>query len=645
MTSRGARLVVAGTAAGALIVGAAAPAALAAPGGGPAPGDAARDVAVLQLTDDDGRPTDLARTVADLRAGSSVLTPELEAPEFYVAGVTWAGGQEPDERISIRVRSGEGWTSWTELDTEVVDGEDVGGTEPYVVGGATGVQLRLDGGDGTLPQDLRVHLIPPEPTDEEVVADSAPAAAELTRRVASSATATATASGPASAAQTEAAAPTFGVLAATAGAPSVVPRSGWGAGYSTPAWTPDFYELRAAVVHHTAGSNDYTAAQSAGIVRGIYHYHSTSRGWGDIGYNFLVDKYGQVFEGRNGTLAAPYGLMAEGGHARGFNDGTLGISVIGDYTRVRAPDLVMTRMAEVIAWKFADAGIEVRTASGYRSPGTYARPAGQQLPRVFAHRDVDATTCPGDDIYARIPALLDDVARRVSALGGRPSTVHLRNVATGGGADLSYPRGRSADTLLVGDWDGDGVDTVAVRRGSRYEFYDDHGSTPSSVVVYGRAGDDVLVGDWNGDGKDTLAVRRGREYHVKNSLSGGPADQVIVYGRERDRVLVGDWNGDGKDTFAVRRYSVYHVKNSMSGGEADHVFRYGRDSDLVLVGDWDGDGKDTITVRRGRSYYVNNRLAGGEANSVFEFGRPADASLVGDWDGDGVDGIGVRRLG
>ncbi|MPV38404.1 hypothetical protein GB881_15395, partial [Georgenia subflava] len=92
----------------------------------------------------------------------------------------------------------------------------------------------------------------------------------------------------------------------------------------------------------------------------------------------------------------------------------------------------------------------------------------------------------------------------------------------------------------------------------------------------------------DGDGIDTLAVRRGREYHVKNSISTGIADHVVAYGRPDDAVLVGDWDGDGIDTFTVRRGSTYHVKNSIAAGTADQVAVYGRATDTVLVGDWDG---------------------------------------------------------
>ncbi|WP_418606417.1 hypothetical protein [Georgenia sp. SUBG003] len=70
------------------------------------------------------------------------------------------------------------------------------------------------------------------------------------------------------------------------------------------------------------------------------------------------------------------------------------------------------------------------------------------------------------------------------------------------------------------------------------------------------------MGDWDGDGTDTFAVRRGNAYHIKNSISGGPADRVVYYGKAGDEVVVGDWDGTGGDTLAVRRGNVYHVKNS-----------------------------------------------------------------------------------
>ncbi|MCM3661082.1 DUF1349 domain-containing protein [Georgenia satyanarayanai] len=214
-----------------------------------------------------------------------------------------------------------------------------------------------------------------------------------------------------------------------------------------------------------------------------------------------------------------------------------------------------------------------------------------------------------------------------------------------GTTHYAFQYGRATDEVFIGDWDADGTDSIAVRRGNAFYVSNaPRGGVADEVFHYGRAGDTVLVGDWNGDGKDTLAVRRGREYFVKNSLRGGPADVVVHYGRAGDTVLVGDWDGDGRDTLAVRRGSQYFVKNSIAGGRADVEFHYGRAGDVTLAGDWDGDGKDTLAVRRGAVYYAKNSLAGGPADVVVTYGRATDEAFVGDWNGDGRDSLGLRRL-
>lgn len=228
-------------------------------------------------------------------------------------------------------------------------------------------------------------------------------------------------------------------------------------------------------------------------------------------------------------------------------------------------------------------------------------------------------------------------------IGGTGQQYFL-NDRWGGDANHNFNYGRVSDKVYVGDWNGDGRDTLAVRRGRTYYFSNGLGSGRADVVLnYGRAGDVVYVGDWDGDGRDTLAVRRGRDYHIKNSLNGGGADVVVPYGRSSDVVLVGDWDRDGDDTLAVRRGQTYHVKNSLRPGAADRVFNYGRSNDRVYVGDWDGDGRDTFGVRRGRTYYLANSLSGGAADRVVNYGRDSDTTLVGDWNGNGSSTLGVRR--
>jgi hypothetical protein len=226
--------------------------------------------------------------------------------------------------------------------------------------------------------------------------------------------------------------------------------------------------------------------------------------------------------------------------------------------------------------------------------------------------------------------------------GGR--CFYLTNGTTGGPAEVVFRDTQPASEILVGDWDGDGVDSFGFRSGSSYAFKNSHAPTPPDMTVsYGRAGDVVLVGDWDGDGDDTLAVRRGNTYYIKNSFTGGPADITVAYGRPSDVVLVGDWNGDGTDTLAVRRGSTYYIKNSFSGGAADITVGYGRATDIVLVGDWNGDGTDTLAVRRGNTYYLKNSFTGGAADITFAYGTATDITFVGDWNGDGLDTLGVRR--
>ena len=224
------------------------------------------------------------------------------------------------------------------------------------------------------------------------------------------------------------------------------------------------------------------------------------------------------------------------------------------------------------------------------------------------------------------------------------ATYYFVNSMRGGRADDVIVYGRPNDSVLVGDWDGDGRDTLAVRRKNVYYFKNSIAGGPADrVIAYGKSSDTVLVGDWDGDGKDTLAVRRKNIYYVKNSINGGKADKVVGYGKPNDAVLIGDWDSDGSDTLAVRRKNVYYFKNSIAGGPADRVIAYGKPSDTVLVGDWDGDGKDTLAVRRKNVYYVKNSINGGPADRVIAYGKPNDAVLVGDWDGDSMDTFAVRR--
>lgn len=210
-----------------------------------------------------------------------------------------------------------------------------------------------------------------------------------------------------------------------------------------------------------------------------------------------------------------------------------------------------------------------------------------------------------------------------------------------GAPEHAFPFGRHDDEVVFGDWDGNGTDTPAARRGSTFFFRGSNTAGPAEATsTYGRAGDEVFVGDWDGDGADGLGVRRGNVFYLANGTSGG-ADVVVEYGWPDDEAYVGDWDGDGRDTLAIRRGGRIHVTNDLRASE--RTFAFGWAWDVLVVGDWDGDGRDGVGVRRDNATFLRDAPTSGPADSTHTFGRPSDSVAVGDWDGDGRDSIGVRR--
>ena len=198
--------------------------------------------------------------------------------------------------------------------------------------------------------------------------------------------------------------------------------------------------------------------------------------------------------------------------------------------------------------------------------------------------------------------------------------------------------------VIAGDWDGNGVSTVAIRNGENYTFYDSNRSDAKTTTATfpGTGSGQVLVADFNGDKKDDIAVKNGNVFSIKyNATASGAADAAVPYGKAEDYGLAGDWDGDGKATLGVRRGYTNLLRDTLTGGEADRTFAYGRKDDVAYVGDWNGDGKDTVAVRRGATLFVKNALSGGDADTSFTYGRASDKLVVGDWTGTGKDTVAV----
>lgn len=196
-------------------------------------------------------------------------------------------------------------------------------------------------------------------------------------------------------------------------APQVITRAQWGADERLRACGPPAYDagVKAAVVHHTAGSNDYSPQDSVAIMQSIYAYHTQTLGWCDMAYNALVDKYGQVFEGRAGGLDRP----VEGSHTGGFNRDTWGVAMLGDFETVPPTDIQLRNTGRLIGWRLALAHVDPRGTVALTSAGGsytfYPAGATPTLPTIFAHRDVGITECPGVAGYGRMDEIRDIAAR------------------------------------------------------------------------------------------------------------------------------------------------------------------------------------------------------------------------------------------
>jgi uncharacterized protein with LGFP repeats len=212
--------------------------------------------------------------------------------------------------------------------------------------------------------------------------------------------------------------------------PAIIGRSQWGADESQVCGKPVYDSaVRAGIVHHTAGSNDYSPEDSAGIVRSIFEYHTRTLGWCDIAYNALVDKYGQVFEGRAGGVDRP----VEGAHTGGFNVDTWGVAMLGNFDLVPPTPIQLRTTGRLLGWRLGLDHVDPMGTVVLNSAGgsftKFARGTAVPLPTIFTHRDVGNTDCPGNAAYAAMPLLRDTAAHFNTPIGPRDLADTLRGGA------------------------------------------------------------------------------------------------------------------------------------------------------------------------------------------------------------------------
>jgi hypothetical protein len=337
----------------------------------------------------------------------------LRAPRrFDLIGLRWARGARLSAEVRARRRGGS-WSPWVPLAVVAGHGPDgerpVAGTEPVWTGPADYFQLRMHGS----ARGLRARFV-----------RSAPAAPRVAR-----------------------------AARAQVGAPSIIPRSAWGGDSVPPRAPPSYGSVQLGFVHHTVTANDYAPEESAGIVLGIARYHRDSNGWNDIGYNFVVDQYGQVFEARAGGVDQ----AVVGAQAQGYNSVSTGVACLGTFETVAFPEAGLEALAHLIGWKLSLHGVPVQGQVTVTSAGGESNryPSGRPVTfeRISGHRDGDSTSCPGGLLYGQLPDLRGRAARY--AVPVSRVTLHSAERRVGGGrpatlsGDLHFADGSSAAGLPV----------------------------------------------------------------------------------------------------------------------------------------------------------------------------------------------------
>ncbi len=196
--------------------------------------------------------------------------------------------------------------------------------------------------------------------------------------------------------------------------PEIIRRSEWGAEDCPTQEKPAYGEVKAIAIHHTVSTNDYSESEAASVVLGICRYHVYGQHWNDIGYQFLVDRFGNVYEGRDGGKRK----AVVGAQSEGFNSQTAGVALIGDHSNIPMSDAAGRSLRKLLAWKLTLHGIgnaegsTTLTSAGGPS-NRYSAGTKVKIRRIFPHIDGNTTACPGEGVIEAMPRLRRGVQRLI----------------------------------------------------------------------------------------------------------------------------------------------------------------------------------------------------------------------------------------
>jgi hypothetical protein len=538
-----------------------------------------REVKVAGIDQTAAREIPGVVTAPDKKAPKKLAA--LSAPTtvhgYATVGVTWKSGTQLAEdqiAVQVRTRKGGSWSGWTTAAYHDEHGPDAGtaearkvrpGTDPVVVGDVDEVQMRAETQNGVAPADLELAVVDPgtgtmtkQPAAIDTATLPAPAGAG-----GSGATTTTGSAGTASAGTTAGTAGDTASLSAlkVTPKPTIYSRAQWGANEALRDKSSLRYgTIKTGFIHHTVNANDYSASQVPALIRGIYAYHTQSRGWSDIGYNFLVDRFGRIWEGRYGGVDRP----VVGAHTRGYNEYSFAMSAIGNYDIAQPPQVMLDSYASLFAWKLS--------LSNIRADATRLWVKDRYLQAINGHRDAGQTACPGRYLYAKIPSIRVAAQAIENKAQGPTDPAALPIIA----APAGLPAPTQAPAAAVAQ--------PAVQMPARTSLF----GTPWPEVVAKSS-----------TGSITLVPTEGILGFSPAVLSSGPWSRMSLI------AAIGDVTGDGRGDVLARNASTGKAY-VFRGDGAGHVRAKGiartkmfkAYDQIIGAGDFDRDGRNDIIARQ-----------------------------------------------
>ncbi len=589
-------------------------------------------------------PTVNARSKPGPLPGSTELTSVPEPVVGYGAvGVTWEHGvQMPEDQLSfqVRTRTGADWSSWITLPYDADHGPDPDseegrharpGTDPLLVGDVDQVQVRAEAAAGRVPADMKLAVIDPGKASRTAVEPAAidTNTTDPTGSPAPSTAATATTTTTAPATVGSDRGPISLQAASYTPKPVIYSRAQWGADERLRDKSSlHYYEVHAGFVHHTVNANDYTRAEVPGIIRSIYAYHTQSKGWSDIGYNYLVDRFGRVWEGRYGGVDRP----VVGAHTLGYNDYSFAMSAIGNYDIHQPSSAMVQAYGALFAWKLSLHGVSASSTTQW--VGT------KYFQAINGHRDAGQTACPGRYLYAHIPEIRKLAAEAQRGWAGRELESDLASTPH---PDLIVRRASDGQAFVI--------PTGGLTRFNR----------PVPLTVSVATGDRVIASpDLTGDGKADVVVQAadGSAQVYPGDGAGGLGKSVrqstILVGHDLV-TAVGDLTGDGLNDLVGRRISNNALDVFTGHGDGRFSRRqigtgWGGYDLLAGTGDLTGDGVADVVARdrSGRLWIhrgTGSAKFGGRVAVAGRWDQYDTITGFGDYTSDGRADLLVRQQG